>query len=157
MNITSTLISNAIANQIQNSPDLAGSQIYFERIKQNFKRPCFFVIQQSLENEKSLQFDYFRTYIFTISWFPELNETFFREKCEETGEILTGLFRILTITDDNKTTYAWVRNLVCEIVDDHLAVTFEIRIKTTWDDSPKPDKMEVLETLTQHFREINVN
>jgi hypothetical protein len=155
MTITSTLISDAIAAQIKENQDFAGAQIYFERSVQNFKRPCFFVTQQSLTNEKRMLNDYFRTYYFTISWFPEkADERFFREKCEETAEKMLGILRVLKINSENITLENWIENLSYEILEDHLSLIFQIKMKTIWDDPIKPPFMETLEKINENVKLI---
>jgi hypothetical protein len=145
------MISDNLAKMIKTSPDFSSQNIYFERSVQNFKRPSFFIILQNLVNEKRMKNDYFQTFDYTISWFPSLEEPYFREKCEQTGEKLLEILRMCEIIqeDTGEIVNIWIYNLSQNIEDDHLTIIFSLKAKMVWQDPNPAPNIEEIEEINE--------
>lgn len=141
MAIAGDTITNAVITQLKNA--FPTSKRYKERQESNVVRPCFFVQQLLLTQEKRMSQKYTRLYRIKITWLPLLNSATPRDDCDKMGEALLGAFRYLSLPWKNVVG----RNAEFETVDNELQFTVEFTIFAQWQEDPGPD-MQTLDVET---------
>ena len=141
--INGDFVVGAIISQLKEPKNYPDTKVYRERQTQNTVRPSFFVSQLQLSQEKRMDKRYTRMYRIKISWLPPKGEELPRVACEEVGNRLLGIFRLVSVPGRP------VRPsfMEYEVIDDELRFTMDIPIFAEWQDDPVPDML---------IKEVNV-
>lgn len=139
MPITGSYVTSAVVKQLREAyPNIP---VYKESQNKNQVRPCFYVYQLLVAQEKKMNNKYHRVYRIKVHYLPEIGNPKLRETLDSMGAELFGVFRLLNLPDGSK---VWGREQEYEIVDGVLHFTQEFTIFAEWSEDPGP----TMETLS---------
>ena len=138
MQITGETVTGAVVRVLV--ANFKNSKVYKEDQVQKLVRPCFFVKQITLQQEKQMNRRDRRTYRIRIQALPPSGEASPEVFCRDVGEALLGLFRLLPLSE---TESVFGRNMEYEVVNGELIFTVEYSI---WVELP-PAESILMNTL----------
>ena len=117
----------------------SGYTNYMEEVKQDLRKPCFFILCINPANKLFLRKRYFRTNQFCIQYFPESRNNKRRE-CNDTAERLMTCLKWLKILGKP----VMGTNMEYEIVDDilHFFVNYDVYVHRKEEPIPKMEELE---------------
>ena len=145
--VTYDAVSGAVVRALV--PIAAGQPIYDERMLQDFKEPCFFVIEPSVTESPDYDRLFWRDHRIEVSYFPKPQAMTDRKTLSYWRlMLLEHLSRIyVDSTEENKVITrlpVYAQNPECRFVEDHLVYYATYRIHCVKQETPAPN-MEILE------------
>ena len=135
MQLSGSTLTDSVILQIKGFSGFTGQKVYNERQVQNLVRPCFFVQQINLSQQRELGVRYRRDYRISITWLPKQDDPTPRKSCREVGELLLGVFRYLHLPENQ---LEHVKEPEYEIVDNELRFRMDVTIFAEWVDDVQP-------------------
>lgn len=150
--VTYDAVSGAVVRALV--PIAAGQPIYDERMLQDFKEPCFFVIEPSVTESPDYDRLLWRDHRIEVSYFPKPQAMTDRKTLSYWRlMLLEHLSKIyVDSTEDNKVITrrpVYAQNPECRFVEDHLVYYATYRVHCVRQEAPSPT-METLETHINH-------
>ena len=146
MDIGGEYVVSAVLRQLKTSVPSV-SKLYREDQEQNIVRPCFFVKEMPLGQEKLMNNRYERNYRIRITYLP--SKTGKDEvECRDIGETLLGAFRILSLEENHS---VFGQNLEFEVTSGELHFTAEFPMHVVWSEAEQT-KMKNLDSAVE-FKE----
>ena len=138
--VTYDAVSGAVVRALV--PIAAGQPIYDERMLQEFKEPCFFVIEPSVTEEKQLDRYWMYDHKIEVSYFPVTQAMTERKLLSEWRWTLMQTLRYVHVDaymdSENKVVRLPVRahGAECRWVEDHLVyyASYRLRCRVIVDD-----------------------
>ena len=154
--VTYDAVSGAVVRALV--PIAAGQPIYDERMLQDFKEPCFFVIEPIVTESPDYDRLLWRDHRIEVSYFPKPQAMTDRKTLSYWRlMLLEHLSKIyVDSTEENKVITrlpVYAQNPECRFVEDHLVYYATYRIHCVKAETPAPN-MEILESHiepTQHI------
>ena len=154
--VTYDAVSGAVVRALV--PIAAGQPIYDERMLQDFKEPCFFVIEPSVTESPDYDRLLWRDHRIEVSYFQKPQAMTDRKTLSYWRlMLLEHLSKIyVDSTEENKVITrlpVYAQNPECRFVEDHLVYYATYRIHCVKAETPAPN-MEILESHiepTQHI------
>lgn len=146
--VTYDAVSGAVVRALV--PIAAGQPIYDERMLQDFKEPCFFVIEPSVTESPDYDRLLWRDHRIEVSYFPKPQAMTDRKTLSYWRlMLLEHLSKIyVDSTEENKVITrlpVYAQNPECRFVEDHLVYYATYRIHCVKAETPAPN-MEILES-----------
>lgn len=140
MQLAHNTVVATLLKQIKSVPAFGRQHFYVERVDQSLVRPCFFINQILLSQEKQMLERYRRTYRMRIKWLPPLDDPYPDDSCRQVGETLLAALRYVRFDDRP------VRpiEMEYEVVDQELRFSIELVIHAQW----PPEEIPDMQTLT---------
>lgn len=156
--VTHDAVSGAVVRALV--PISAGQPIYDERMLQDFKEPCFFVIEPSVTESPDYDRLLWRDHRIEVSYFPKSQAMTDRKALSYWRlMLLEHLSKIyVDSTEDNKVITrlpVYAQNPECRIVEDHLVYYATYRIHCVKSEIPAPN-MEILESNIEPKQHITI-
>lgn len=154
--VTYDAVSGAVVRALV--PIAAGQPIYDERMLQDFKEPCFFVIEPSVTESPDYDRLLWRDHRIEVSYFPKPQAMTDRKTLSYWRLMLLEYLSKIYVdsTEENKVITrlpVYAQNPECRFVEDHLVYYATYRIHCVKAETPAPN-MEILESHiepTQHI------
>jgi len=115
-------------------------KIYTEEIKQDLKKPCFYIVNLSVRNRVSLGLRYNHEQSFDIHFFPGKSGS-----QSEMSEIADKLMTNLTFIQVQDKSYLYGSNINSQIVEDvlHVFVNYDVPMKIVKTDNEYMNNLEI--------------
>lgn len=148
--VTYDAVSGAVVRALV--PIAAGQPIYDERMLQDFKEPCFFVIEPSVTESPDYDRLLWRDHRIEVSYFPKPQAMTDRKTLSYWRlMLLEHLSKIyVDSTEENKVITrlpVYAQNPECRLVEDHLVYYATYRIHCVKAETPAPN----METMRAHI------
>lgn len=99
MEMTYNVLLSSLIAQLRKSKQFPEQKMYVEAQPQALVRPCFFVEQVSLTQDKQMFNRYRRVYTLRLTWLPALKSRTQDADCRATGEQLLNVLRLIQLPD----------------------------------------------------------